>query len=74
MAQTKDFPFKMAQAMSFAEAGAPGREISGAWTGPREQIATKKQPSKKTTCFQKVNLIMGLSPIHKDENDRKWIL
>ena len=46
-----DFPFKMAQAMSFAEAGAPGREISGAWTGPREQIATKKQPSKKFAPF-----------------------
>ena len=37
--------------MSFAEAGAPGREISGAWTGPREQIATKKQPSKKFAPF-----------------------
>jgi len=51
MAQARDFPFKMAQAMSFAEAGAPGREISGAWTGPREQIATKKQPSKKFAPF-----------------------
>ena len=30
MAQARDFPFKMAQAMSFAEAGAPGREISEA--------------------------------------------
>ena len=26
-AQAREFPFKMAEAMNFAEAGAPGREI-----------------------------------------------
>ena len=29
-AQAREFPFKMAEAMNFAEAGAPGRELSGA--------------------------------------------
>ena len=29
---------------------------------------------QKPTFFEKVDLILGPSPIHKDENDRKWIL
>ena len=44
--------------------------------GPRSRKKqfSKNRPSQKTTFFQKVDLICGLSPIHKDENDRKWIL
>ena len=29
---------------------------------------------RKPTFFEKVDLILAPSPIHKDENDRKWIL
>ena len=43
-AQAREFPFKMPQAMHFAEAGAPG-------PGPRELIATEKNPSKKFAPF-----------------------
>ena len=34
----------------------------------------KKSTDQQPTFFQKVDLILGPSPIHKDENDRKWIL
>ena len=40
----------------------------------RKKTFSKKRPSPKPTSFQKVELIMGPSPFHKDENDRKWIL
>ena len=33
-----------------------------------------KHGRPKTNIFQKVDLIWLPSPIHKDENDRKWIL
>ena len=29
---------------------------------------------RKQTFFEKVDPILAPSPIHKDENDRKWIL
>ena len=47
----------------------------GGGAGPQGSwIISEKSTNQQPTFVQKVDLILAPSPIHKDENDRKWIL
>jgi len=41
---------------------------------PRSRTVVKTRTIPKPTFFQKIDLILSPGPIHKDGNDRKWIL